>query len=96
MYISLCSAASHLGCREGTQKLTFCSIKCESYFGQKGHNVDHMEVVYSVRSSSIHPYISRDAYGILEQQWMSLPATHPHIPRTERGYLKYDILHEML
>ena len=43
-----------------------------------------MEVVYSIRSSPKHPYISEEDYETLEQQCMSLLAAHPHISHAER------------
>ena len=46
--------------------------------------MDHTGIVYSVRSSLNHHYISKEDYETLEQQWMSLLIAHPHIYHVER------------
>ena len=35
-------------------------------------------------SSSNHPYISKECYDILQQQYMSIIAAHPHDSYAER------------
>ena len=52
------------------------------------------EVVYSVKSSSNHPYISKKGYETLEQQCMPLLVAYPHISHADRVPAKCDILHK--
>jgi len=83
MDVSPDSTKLHFSCKEGTQKL-ICFIKFGSYLGQKWHDVDHLGAVYSIRSSSNHPYISEEGYMTLEEQCMSLIVAHPRISGAER------------
>ena len=46
--------------------------------------MDHTGIVYSVRSSSSRPYMSKEAYETVKQQWMSLLAAYPDISCVER------------
>ena len=45
--------------------------------------VDPMEIVYTGKSRSNHPYTSKEGYETFEQQWMSLLVAHPHISHVD-------------
>ena len=73
------SISSHLLCWEDAPNLVFY-VKFESKPWQEMHGMNHKGLVDAVRRSS-HPYhTSKEAFEILQQQWMSLIAAQYDIP----------------
>ena len=83
MHVSPYSKASHMLCWDDAPNLIFC-IKCEGCFWQRVRGHGHKGLIDAVRSSSNHPYISKEGYEALKQQWMSLTVAHHPICRGER------------
>ena len=67
-------------------------MQFESLPRQKYHGVDHKRLVDSVRGSSYLPYTSKEAYEILQNQWMTLIAVL-HIFYIRIEYPKSGILY---
>ena len=83
MDVSPCSTLSHFLCWEGARILKFC-MKFNISFQQKWYGVDHEGLVDAIKSSSNHPYTSKEGYKTRNQQWMSLLIAHHPISCTER------------
>ena len=58
---------------------------CEQYHG----------LIDATKSVFNHPYMHKECFGTLKQQWMYLVVAQHPVPPTERVPSKSDIFHEM-
>ena len=58
--------------------------------------MDNRWLADAVKSSSIHPYASKEGCETLEQQYMCLSLQHGILFPMQRGGLKVDILHKFV
>ena len=50
----------------------------------KWYDMNRKGLLDTIRSSSHTPYVSKEGYGTLQQQWVSLCAAQYHISHDER------------